>query len=92
MQQPDWVWVPSIAPSGMEFISGDKYPEWQGKVAIGSMKFAHLVLLELDGNQVKSHSKIFEGAGRVRSISTHPNGDLYLGIDGTGIFRVVPKG
>ena len=92
MQQPDWVWVPSIAPSGMEFISGDKYPEWQGKVAIGSMKFAHLVLLELDGNKVKSHSKIFEGAGRVRSISTHPNGDLYLGIDGTGIFRVVPKG
>ncbi|WP_046003312.1 PQQ-dependent sugar dehydrogenase [Pseudoalteromonas rubra] len=91
MQQPDWVWVPSIAPSGMEFITSDKYPQWQGHLVVGAMKFAHLVLVELDGNKVVGHSKLFEGAGRVRSIATHPNGDLYLGIDGSGIFKVVPK-
>ncbi|TGE85479.1 hypothetical protein C7Y70_01860 [Pseudoalteromonas sp. KS88] len=91
MQQPDWIWVPSIAPSGMEFVSSDKYPQWQGSIVIGSMKFAHLVLLELDGSKITGHSKLFEGAGRVRSISTHPNGDLYLGIDGMGIFKIVPK-
>ncbi|WP_125561557.1 PQQ-dependent sugar dehydrogenase [Pseudoalteromonas rubra] len=91
MQQPDWVWVPSIAPSGMEFITSDKYPHWQGHLVVGAMKFAHLVLVELDGNKVIGHSKLFEGAGRVRSIATHPNGDLYLGIDGSGIFKVVPK-
>ncbi|TMP38981.1 PQQ-dependent sugar dehydrogenase [Pseudoalteromonas rubra] len=91
MQQPDWVWVPSIAPSGMEFITSDKYPQWQGHLVVGSMKFAHLVLVELDGNKVVGHSKLFEGAGRVRSIATHPNGDLYLGIDGSGIYKVVPK-
>ncbi|RZM79950.1 hypothetical protein C3B51_13365 [Pseudoalteromonas rubra] len=91
MQQPDWVWVPSIAPSGMEFITSDKYPQWQGHLVVGAMKFAHLVLVELDGNKVVGHSKLFEGAGRVRSIATHPNGDLYLGIDGSGIYKVVPK-
>lgn len=91
MQQPDWVWVPSIAPSGMEFITSDKYPQWQGHLVVGSMKFAHLVLVELDGNKVVGHSKLFEGAGRVRSIATHPNGDLYLGIDGSGIYKVIPK-
>lgn len=92
MEQPDWVWVPSIAPSGMEFVTSNKYPQWQGHVLVGAMKFAHLVLVELDGNKVTGHSKLFEGAGRVRSIATHPNGDLYLGIDGTGIYRIVPKG
>lgn len=91
MQKPDWVWVPSIAPSGMAFISSDKYPQWKGNIVVGSMKFAHLVMLELDGNNIIGHSKLFEGAGRVRSIATHPNGDLYLGIDGMGIYRVVPK-
>ncbi|KAF7787397.1 hypothetical protein PRUB_a4612 [Pseudoalteromonas rubra] len=91
MQQPDWVWVPSIAPSGMAFVTSDKYPHWQGHLVVGAMKFAHLVLVELDGNKVVGHSKLFEGAGRVRSIATHPNGDLYLGIDGSGIFKVVPK-
>ncbi|KNC66937.1 PQQ-dependent sugar dehydrogenase [Pseudoalteromonas ardens] len=91
MQQPDWVWVPSIAPSGMAFVTSDKYPHWQGHLVVGAMKFAHLVLVELDGNKVVGHSKLFEGAGRVRSIATHPNGDLYLGIDGSGIYKVVPK-
>ncbi|MCQ8877444.1 PQQ-dependent sugar dehydrogenase [Pseudoalteromonas shioyasakiensis] len=91
MEQPDWVWVPSIAPSGMQFVTSSKYPQWQGHVLVGAMKFAHLVLVELDGNKVTGHSKLFEGAGRVRSIATHPNGDIYLGIDGMGIYRIVPK-
>lgn len=91
MEQPDWYWVPSIAPSGMAFINSDKYPQWQGLIAVGSMKFAHLVLVKLDGNKVTGHSKVFEGVGRVRSIATHPNGDLYLGVDGVGIYKVVPK-
>lgn len=92
METPDWVWVPSIAPSGMEFVTSDKYPQWQGHAVVGAMKFAHLVLVELDGDKVTGHSKLFEGAGRVRSIATHPNGDLYLGVDGMGIYRIVPKG
>lgn len=92
METPDWVWVPSIAPSGMEFVTSSKYPQWQGHAVVGAMKFAHLVLVEFDGDKVTGHSKLFEGAGRVRSIATHPNGDLYLGVDGMGIYRIVPKG
>ncbi|MBE1299013.1 MAG: PQQ-dependent sugar dehydrogenase [Alteromonadaceae bacterium] len=92
MQQPDWIWTPSIAPSAMQFITTDKYPEWKGHLLVGSLKFAHVVLLELEGSEVKSHSKLFEGAGRIRSLATHPNGDLYIGTDGNGIFKVVPKG
>ena len=91
MQQPDWVWTPSIAPSAMQFITSDTYPEWKGHMLVGSLKFAHVVLVELDGNKVSGHSKLFENIGRVRSMAVHPNGDLYVGIDGNGIFRIVPK-
>ncbi len=91
MQQPDWVWTPSIAPSGMQFITSDKYPDWKGHLLVGSLKFAHVVLVELDGSEIKGHSKLFENIGRVRSMATHPNGDLYIGTDGNGIFKVVPK-
>ena len=90
MQQPDWMWTPSIAPSAMQFITSDKYPHWKGHLLVGSLKFAHVVLVELDGSDIKGHSKLFEGAGRIRSMATHPNGDLYIGTDGNGIFRVVP--
>lgn len=89
MQQPNWVWTPSIAPSAMQFITSDKYPDWKGHLLVGSLKFANLVLLELDGSTVKSHSKLFEGAGRMRSMAVHPNGDLYIGTDGNGIYKVV---
>ncbi|BDX08473.1 PQQ-dependent sugar dehydrogenase [Planctobacterium marinum] len=88
MEQPIWRWTPSIAPSAMQFITGDKYPHWQGHLLVGSLKFAHLVLVELDGNEVKGHSKWFEGIGRLRSMAVHPNGDLYLGTDGNGIYKV----
>lgn len=90
MQQPDWIWTPSIAPSAMQFVSSDKYPEWKGHLLVGSLKFAHLVLLELEGDKIKSHSKLFEGTGRVRSMAAHANGDLYIGTDANGIYKVVP--
>ena len=91
MQQPDWQWTPSIAPSGMTFITSEKYPHWQNKMLVGSLKFLHLVLVDLDGNTVKGDSKVFENIGRVRSVKQGADGYIYVGTDGTGIFRIVPK-
>ena len=47
MEQPALYWVPSIAPSGMIYVSSDKYPTMKGKLLLGSMKFGHLVLLTI---------------------------------------------
>lgn len=91
MQQPNWQWTPSIAPSGMTFITSDKYPQWQGKMLVGSLKFLHLVLVDLDGENVIGHNKVFENIGRVRSVKQGADGFIYVGTDGTGIFRIVPK-
>ncbi len=90
MQQPAWYWDPSIAPSGMAFVTSERYPHWQGKVIVGSLKFAHLVALELEGDKVKSQEKLFAGIGRVRNVKQGADGYLYVATDGGGIFKIEP--
>ena len=91
MEQPKLYWVPSIAPSGMAFINSEKYPQWQGKVLLGSMKFNHLVLLEIVGGKVVKQTKLLEDiGGRVRNIIQGSDGYIYLGVDGKGILRLLP--
>ena len=91
MQQPIWYWVPSIAPSGMTFVTSDVYPDWKGKVIVGSLKFAYLVALELDGNKVLSQETLFPGIGRVRNVKQGADGYIYVATDGSGIFKIVPS-
>jgi glucose/arabinose dehydrogenase len=91
MEQPKLYWQPSIAPSGMAYITSDKYPQWKGKVLLGSMKFNHLVLLEIINNKIVKQTKLLaDVGGRVRSVIEGTDGFIYVGIDGKGIIRIVP--
>ena len=91
MEQPALYWVPSIAPSGMIYVSSDKYPTMKGKLLLGSMKFGHLVLLTINNDKVVSQEKVFEGIGRARSLMQGNDGYIYVGVDGEGIKRLVPE-
>ncbi|NKB47943.1 MAG: PQQ-dependent sugar dehydrogenase [Alphaproteobacteria bacterium] len=79
LAQPILHWTPSIAPSGMAFYTGDKFPAWRGNLFVGSLKFRHLVRLELDGERVVRQERLLEGAfGRVRDVRQGPDGFLYI--------------
>lgn len=79
MEQPNYYWVPSIAPSGMAFYTADKFPNWKGSLFVGSLKFRLLARLELDGEAVVREERLLEGKlGRIRDIRTGPDGYLYL--------------
>ncbi len=91
MEAPIWHWTPSIAPSGMAFVTSDFYPQWQGHLLVGSLKFEHLVLVRLKGKRVISHHHLFPHAGRVREVIQGLDGYIYLGIDDKGVMRIVPK-
>ncbi|CAA6811894.1 MAG: PQQ-dependent oxidoreductase, gdhB family [uncultured Thiotrichaceae bacterium] len=79
MQQPLHYWVPSIAPSGMSFYTGDAFPQWKNNVFVGSLKFRLLVRLELEGEKVTHEERLFKGKfGRIRDVRTGPDGFLYL--------------
>lgn len=79
MEQPIHYWVPSIAPSGMTFYNGDKFPEWQGDLFIGSLKFKLLARLKIEGNRVIEEQRLLRGLlGRIRDVGNGPDGYLYL--------------
>jgi len=89
-ESPIWNWVPSIAPSGMTFVTSDRYPQWKGKLLVGSLKFAYVVLCNVADNNITSTQILFEKIGRVRNIRQGPDGYLYVATEGGGgIKRIV---
>jgi glucose/arabinose dehydrogenase len=94
MEQPLYYWVPSIAPSGMTFYSGDAYPQWRGDLFVGSLKFRQLVRLELDGEKVVAEERLLqdEVGERIRDVVQGPDQLLYLITDSDNgkIIRLQP--
>jgi glucose/arabinose dehydrogenase len=93
MIQPLYYWDPSIAPSGMLFYNGNKFPEWQGDLLVGSLKFQTLVRLELKDGEVVDEERMLKGEyGRVRDVEQGPDGYVYLVTDaGNGkLLRLEP--
>ena len=91
MEQPLFYWVPSIAPSGMAFVTSNKYPDWIGNLLVGSLKFQYLERLELQNNKVTKREKLFENIGRVRNVCQAPDGFIYVAVEGKGIVKIIPK-
>jgi len=79
MEQPIHYWVPSIAPSGMAFYTGEHFRNWQGDLFVGSLKFRLLVRLRLDGDKVVHEERLLEDElGRIRDVRQGPDGLIYL--------------
>jgi glucose/arabinose dehydrogenase len=94
MEQPLHHWTPSIAPSGMAFLTSDRYGEkMTGNLFVGSLKFDYLVRLEIEGGKVARESRVLEVGERVRDVRQGPDGYLYLVTDESKgkLLRVVPK-
>jgi len=82
MAQPLLQWTPSIAPSGMAFYTGERFPKWKGNLFVGALKFQMLVRLELDGERVVREERLLDKAlGRIRDVRQGPDGLLYLLIE-----------
>jgi glucose/arabinose dehydrogenase len=79
MAQPLYKWVPSIAPSGMTFYTGERFSRWRGDLFVGALKDQMLVRLRLDGEQVVKEERLLQGVlGRIRDVRTGPDGLIYL--------------
>jgi aldose sugar dehydrogenase len=79
MEQPLTFWVPSIAPSGMTFLTSERYPGWQGSLVVGALKDEMLVRLQLDGTRVVAQERLLQGKlGRIRDVRQGPDGWLYV--------------
>lgn len=82
MEQPLTYWKPSIAPSGMAFYTGDRFPQWRGNLFVGSLKFGYLNRIELDGTRVVAQHRLLSEIGeRIRCVRQGPDGLLYVTTD-----------
>ncbi len=91
MVDPLHQWTPSIAPSGMAFVSSNRYGNLKGSLLVGSLKFQYVSVCTLKNNKVVKEEKIVEGLGRVRSIEQGRDGYIYVGIENLGIVKLLPK-
>jgi glucose/arabinose dehydrogenase len=87
-------WVPlSIAPSGMAFLTSDRYPGWKGQLFIGALRAQALLRLELDGGKVMHEERLLQTLNeRIRDVRQGPDGWLYVLTDNPDgrILRLVP--
>ncbi|MEX0906470.1 MAG: PQQ-dependent sugar dehydrogenase [Balneolaceae bacterium] len=91
MEQPVHYWDPSIAPSGMAFISGDTYPAWEGNIMVGALSFQLLSRVVLDGDEFVQEERLLEGIGRIRDVELAPDGYIYFSNESDGtIHRIIP--
>jgi len=89
--QPKVVWTPSIAPSGMAFYTGSEFPDWQGHLLSGALKFKQIRVTALNGARAGDEQKLSIGQ-RVRDVRQGPDGGIYVLTDEANgaLLRIVP--
>lgn len=91
MEQPVMHWTPSIGPSGMDFVTGDRYPGWEGSIFNGALSFQLLSRIVVDGETFVHEERLLEGIGRIRDVRMGPDGFLYFSNESDGVIsRLVP--
>lgn len=91
MEQPVTYWDPSIAPSGLAFVTSDRYPGWKGDVLNGALRFQLIARVVVDGTDFVKEERIVEGIGRIRDVVQAPDGYIYFSNESNGtVNRILP--
>lgn len=92
MEQPNFYWNPSLAVCGLDFYTGDLFEKWKNRLLVGALKYEEVRLLQIEEDRVVHEQVIFKGAGRVRDISTGPDGAIYVVLNNPGkVVRLTPE-
>src|SRR5918994_1277637 len=93
-EQPVYYWDPVIAPSGMQFYTGDAFPAWKGSVFVGGMRDTKLVRLTLENDRVTGEEHLLKNRDqRVRDVRQGPDGALYIVTDQSNgeLWKITPR-
>lgn len=79
-EQPLYYWDPSIAPSGLAVYRGEMFPEWNGDLLAGALKYQLMVRLDRNkSGRITGEERLFEGEfGRIRDVNIAPDGSVWL--------------
>ncbi|WP_187262929.1 PQQ-dependent sugar dehydrogenase [Pontibacter beigongshangensis] len=90
IEDPIWQWTPSIAPSGMAFVTGNRYKGWEGDLMTGSLRFKFLSRCKIENGKIVSEEKLLPNIGRVREVRISPDGYLYVGVETGHVYKLIP--
>jgi glucose/arabinose dehydrogenase len=95
MEQPTYFWDPVIAPSGLQYYTGNAFPAWRGSLFVGGLGGKKLVRLVLDGTRVVGEEWLLADRNqRIRDVKQGPDGLLYVVTDEAqgALWKLVPRG
>jgi len=100
VEQPLFLWSPSIAPSGLMIYRGDRFPAWKGNLFVGSARRGEVnftgglerVVMGTDLGDVRRETLLTQLHQRVRDFAEGPDGLIYVLTDGNenAILRIEP--
>jgi glucose/arabinose dehydrogenase len=100
MEEPIVFWVPSIAPSGLTFYTGDRFPAWKRNVFVGGMREGEVprtgqlqrIVFNDRWEELRREPMLRELHQRVRDVRQGPDGFLYLLTeeDAAALLRIEP--
>ena len=91
MEQPVIFYRPSTAVCGLDFYRGDGFPLWRNHLLVGALKYESVDLLTIEADRVMHSETIVKGMGRVRDVTTGPDGAVYVVLNAPGtIVRLTP--
>ncbi|MDP9112811.1 MAG: PQQ-dependent sugar dehydrogenase [Acidobacteriota bacterium] len=84
--EPLVIWVPSIAPSGMTFYTGDRFPAWKGNIFVGGMRQGEIpgtgrlerIVFNSKMEELRRESLLLDLHQRIRDVRQGPDGYLYV--------------
>jgi len=86
VESPIIVWLPSIAPSGLTFYSGDRFPAWKGNLFVGSSRRGEVprtgglerVVFNDKLGELRRETLLTDLHQRIRDVRQGPDGLLYV--------------
>ena len=98
MEQPMHYWVPSIAPSGMVFLTSTRYGQaWRGNLFVGALvgRFLDRIEWNTQGGRtrvVRENRLLTDLGERIRDVRQGPDGLLYVltDSDDARLIRLLP--
>jgi glucose/arabinose dehydrogenase len=92
MEQPVYYWDPVVSPSGMTFYTGNRVPEWENNLFIGSLSGMHIVRLAIKDNKVIGEERLLaQESQRFRDITQGSDGALYAITDQGRLYKIDKK-
>lgn len=91
--EPFYEFLPTHAPSGLAWVSGDTFPAWEGNLLAGGLRSERIRRVVFDEQEVLHEEELLlQEVGRIRDVRQGPDGYIYVLNDASkaGLYRLAP--